>query len=205
MALAAYRRFIGNEIEPAFLGSNGSPHERAGPRYLALVLPSSTRSPTGGDMNKPPKKHRLPRSPEAKRRPSDTKQAKQWLGEVADHLSNYPYAGPAYRFVASAIKRYLRGSKNLNVDRARSLLYSQLGLVEPAGRRQTFKERRVRRERGIMLERLKKQRDKKTPLYKLGHEVGLKDGRSAKAIHEERVMVKLQAALDRNIKQVLEE
>jgi len=50
-----------------------------------------------------------------KKRPSDPEEAKQWLRDVADHLSRLPYAGPRFRFVASAIETYLADTKNHNL------------------------------------------------------------------------------------------
>jgi hypothetical protein len=57
-------------------------------------------------------------------RPTSPKEAKEFLRDVADHLSNLPRARPRYRFVAYAIKRYLRDSK------ARDLC-NELGLTPP--------------------------------------------------------------------------
>src|SRR5262245_19697353 len=73
--------------------------------------------------------------PKSFKRPSDPKQAKQWLNDVADHLSNLPNAGPSYRFVAFAIKRTLRKGQPEDLCR-------ELGLVYPPGRPRTFQERR---------------------------------------------------------------
>jgi hypothetical protein len=67
------------------------------------------------------------------KRPSDPEQARKWLREVADHLSNFPNAGPGYRFVAYAIKRFLRSNtRNLS---------KELGLIYPPGKPRTFQER----------------------------------------------------------------
>jgi hypothetical protein len=76
----------------------------------------------------------LPKNKKLKR-PSDPEQAKEWLRDVADHLSNRLNAGPGYRFVAYAIKRYLRDSK------ARDL-HKELGLIYPPGKPRTFQERK---------------------------------------------------------------
>lgn len=54
---------------------------------------------------------------------------------MADHFSNLVNAGPDYRFVAYAIKRYLRDSK------ARDLR-KELGLIYPPGKPRTFHERK---------------------------------------------------------------
>lgn len=51
---------------------------------------------------------RLSILPKTFKRPSDPEQAKEWLRGVADHLSNHPNAAPSFRFVAYAIKRYLK-------------------------------------------------------------------------------------------------
>jgi hypothetical protein len=76
---------------------------------------------------------RFPKNAKLKR-PSDPEQAKEWLREVADHLSNHLNAGPCFRFVAYAIKKYLRHPKTLD-------LASELTLIYPPGRPRTFKER----------------------------------------------------------------
>ena len=68
------------------------------------------------------------------RRPSDPVQAEEWLRDVADHLSNLPNASHGYRFVAYAIKRYLRNSEMRD-------LHKELCLVHPPGKRRTFPER----------------------------------------------------------------
>jgi len=41
--------------------------------------------------------------------PSDREQAKKWMHDVAKHLDTWPNAGPAYLFVAYALRRYLSG------------------------------------------------------------------------------------------------
>lgn len=72
--------------------------------------------------------------PKNMKRPSGPEQAKEWLRDVADHLSNRPNAGPGFRFVAYAIKRYLRDSKGRD-------LRKELGLIHPPGKPRTFQER----------------------------------------------------------------
>ena len=80
----------------------------------------------------------FPKSKKLKR-PSDSEQAREWLRQVADHLSNFPNAGPAYRFVACAIKRFLRGKPGN--------LSKELGLVSSPGRPRTFPERIAEKDR----------------------------------------------------------
>lgn len=145
---------------------------------------------------------RLPKSPSFKRRPSDPTQAKEWLGHVAEHLSKVHYAGPAYRFVAAAIKRYLRGSRGLNVERARNLLYSELALVERPGRRHTFQERMAERERGRKAVTLK---ESKKPWHMIAEEIGMKDKRSVQRIYKKTTREKQQAEMDRDMKEFLKE
>jgi len=147
------------------------------------------------------RRRRLPFRP-LKRRPADPKEARRWLAKVADHLSTYPYASAALRFVASAIKRYLQGSKNLNVDRARSLLYSELCLVDRSGKRQTFSERTKRRADGAVIESLM-QKNKKQSLRMIADEMG-KDKRTVEGIYEEWVIKKHIAALDSDIKEFVD-
>lgn len=51
--------------------------------------------------------------PQTFKRPSDPEQAREWLRKVADHLFDYPYAGPAQRFVAYGLRRFLSGKESL--------------------------------------------------------------------------------------------
>ena len=61
-------------------------------------------------------------------RPSDPKQAKEWLRRVADHLSTFANAGYPFHFVASAIDAYLADPKNRD-------LYEELCLIQPRPKR----------------------------------------------------------------------
>ncbi len=54
--------------------------------------------------------------------PSSPKEAREWLLRIADHLETFPNAGPSFRFVAGAIKKYLQ---NPGANR----LQQELGLV----------------------------------------------------------------------------
>jgi gluconate kinase len=88
---------------------------------------------------------RFPKSTKLKR-PSDPEQAKEWLRDVADHLSNLSNAGPPFRFAAYAIKRFLRSNtRNLS---------KELDLVSPRGRQRTFKERITEKDRARKTHRL---------------------------------------------------
>lgn len=88
---------------------------------------------------------RLPKSKKLKR-PSDSEQAREWLSQVADHLSSLLNAGPGYRFVAYAIKRFLRSNTR---D-----LSKELGIVSPPGRQRTFQERITEKDRARKTHRL---------------------------------------------------
>ena len=90
---------------------------------------------------------RFPKNAKLKR-PSDPEQAKEWLREVADHLSNHLNAGPCFRFVAYAIKKYLRHPKTLD-------LASELNLIYSPGRPRTFKERTEEQRRARRTHKLK--------------------------------------------------
>ena len=57
------------------------------------------------------RKHSLPLK---FRKPSDPEQAREWLLDVANHLFKYPYAGPAKRFVAYGLMRFLSGKESLS-------------------------------------------------------------------------------------------
>lgn len=59
--------------------------------------------------------------PKRFKRPSDPEQARKWLREVADHLSNFPNAGPGYRFVAYAIKKFLHAPGKMRLGDALGL------------------------------------------------------------------------------------
>lgn len=74
------------------------------------------------------------------KRPSDPEQAKEWLRNVADHLSSFENAGPGYRFVAYAIKKNLRTGKPQDLGK-------ELGLVYSAGHPRTFHERMTEQDR----------------------------------------------------------
>lgn len=113
-----------------------------------------------------------------------------------------PLQDPPFRFVAYAIKRYPRGSKHLEVERARNLLYRALELVEPPGRRQTFKERMSQRDRGRKTITLKQTRK---PWHLITAEIGLKDNRSTKRIYKKTTKEKQQLELDRAMKEILDE
>jgi len=82
------------------------------------------------------------------KRPSDPEQAKEWLRQVADHLSNLINAGPGFRFVACAIKKYLRRPKTIELAR-------ELGLIYSPGRPRTFKERTKEKDRARRTHELK--------------------------------------------------
>ena len=80
-------------------------------------------------------------------RPSDPEQAKEWLRDVADHLSCFINGRSAYRFVAYAIKKNLRAGKPQNLGK-------ELGLVYPAGHPSTFQERMAEQDRARMTHKL---------------------------------------------------
>lgn len=67
-------------------------------------------------------------------RPLSPEEAKKFIRAVADHLSNLPNASHAFRFVAFAIKRFLRAPDKRNLSK-------ELGLIYPAGKPLTFKKR----------------------------------------------------------------
>jgi hypothetical protein len=81
------------------------------------------------------------------KRPSDPEQAKEWLTDVADHLSNSPNGGPSYRFIAYAIKKILRNDKPEDLGR-------ELGLVYPPRRPRTFQERKAEMDSARKIEAL---------------------------------------------------
>lgn len=125
---------------------------------LKLDAPEGFRAPTKFEMVRP-------KSPE---------EAKEFLRAVADHLSNVPYASGRFRFVAMAIKRFLRNSKRG--------LSQELALVAPPGRPSTFQERMRKKERGRKIVQSKHAGNQ---WYKIADEVGLKDKRSVKKIYKE--------------------
>lgn len=43
------------------------------------------------------------------RSPSDQKQAREWLREVATHLETYPHGSNSFRFIAHGIQQFLDG------------------------------------------------------------------------------------------------
>jgi len=67
-------------------------------------------------------RQKLPAVPSEKRTPSDPKEAREWLRDVAAHLANVSYAGPRFHFVASAIETYLSDSNTHDLS-------EQLGLT----------------------------------------------------------------------------
>jgi hypothetical protein len=95
-------------------------------------------------MRKDRERNRLKNAPKKRqavlpkrfKRPSDPEQAREWLNDVADHLSSLPNSGPSSRFVAFAIKRTLRKRRPEDLSK-------ELGLIYPPGRPRTFKDRRL--------------------------------------------------------------
>ena len=96
--------------------------------------------------------------------PSDREQAKKWLHQVADHLDNLPNAGPSFRFVADAIKKYLSG-------KARTL-EAALGLQKKRGVPGWPKER-LRMAKTV--HRLKKAGKSKSQIQKVLQKLGFRD------------------------------
>ncbi len=140
----------------------------------------------------------LPKNKKLKR-PSDPDQAKDWLHEVADHLSNYPNAGPSFRFVAFAIKRFLRKSDARDLSK-------ELGLINPVGRPSSFQARMKEREQGRKIVMLK---DAGKPWHLIGKVVGLTDKRSLKRLYDKYSVLhpkeKQLAELDCSMKKFFEE
>jgi len=82
------------------------------------------------------------------RKPSDPEQAKEWLLDVADHLSNLANARPHFRFVAYALKRFLRDSDNRDLSK-------ELKLVYPQGTPGTFHIRTTKLDRARAIHKLR--------------------------------------------------
>jgi len=110
------------------------------------------------------------------------------------------------------MKRFLQGTRKLDEDsgvkdvdhdRARSLLYRELGLIELAGKRQTYKERTKKRLLGIKIEKLIKE-NTNAPWYKIAQQVGLADERTAQAIYFAHLFEKAKPALNADLRQFLE-
>ena len=126
--------------------------------------------------------------PKTFKHPSDPEQAKGWLRGVADHLSNFPNAGPSFRFVAYAIKKYLRAPKSRNLSK-------ELGLVNPVGSPGNFQARMTERKRGRIVVRL---RDEGKSWPDIGEAVGLQDKRSVKRLYDKySPLLQKQCQLDR--------
>lgn len=68
------------------------------------------------------------------KRPADPEQAKEYLRELADHLSNQSPGSRRFRFIAFAIKKFLRNG-------AKGDISHELGLVYEVGRPRSFEER----------------------------------------------------------------
>lgn len=132
--------------------------------------------------------------------PSTPQQAREWLAEAARHLTTWPGGAGSLRFVGSALRRFLQSSNVANVDKGRNLLYKELGLVAPPGRRSTFKERMTARERGRKIIILKRQRK---AWHKIAEEVGLKDERTVKYLYEKALLEEQQLQLDHDISEFL--
>jgi len=81
-------------------------------------------------------------------RPSNPQQAREWLHDVAAHISNLPNTGPRFRFVAYAIKKTLRSGKLENLSK-------ELGLIYPAGRPRTFQERKTEKDMARKIDALR--------------------------------------------------
>ncbi len=131
--------------------------------------------------------------------PANPKEAREWLKELADFLSTYPNASRQFRFIAYAIKRFLRNGDEGN-------LRKELGLVNPVGNPSSFQVRMRTRERARTIIELK---DKGTPWHLIGEKVGLSDKRSLKKLYAEYTAIfrkeKLLAGIAKELKTGLDE
>lgn len=137
--------------------------------------------------------------PKRFKRPSDPEQAKEWLRSVADHLSNFPNAGPSFRFVAYAIKKHLRNPKT-------SFLAHELGLVYPPGNPGNFQSRMNERVRGRTIVKL---RDAGKPWGDICDAVGLQNKQSVKDLYKKYSALfpreRLQGRIDNDLKKFLKD